>query len=196
MAIAQSRQAEDDDDDYVPEEERNPAGCCKMFTKFFLSHIGLCVMVVLYSVAGGFIFQHLEQTNEKQECIKKMDKYTDMANGTVDELWTASQAFVQQWIDDNQDEERAQEAISEFRSYLVRFRDDTIELDYDGKDCDKMGEDDGPGYQWSFPGALLFSVTVITTIGRVFYLKKRDFLSQVIVQLVLIPQVVSHVKVV
>lgn len=162
MAIPQLQRRED--------EEQNVAtagGCCKYFTKFLLSHIGLCMVVVLYAVAGGFIFQHLEQTNEQQECKLKMDKYNYMENVTVEELWRASVAFVNQYRSDNEDPEREQEALAEFGRYLVQFRDDTLELNYDGGDCDKMGKSGGPGYQWSLPGALLFSVTVITTIGKI-----------------------------
>ena len=40
--------------------------CCKMIMKFLFSHIGLCAMVILYCVAGGFIFEHLEKNNEEQ----------------------------------------------------------------------------------------------------------------------------------
>ena len=49
---------------------------------------------------------------------------------------------------------------------IVTFRDNILDLGYDGKNCSAMDDPDGPGYQWNFAGALLFSVTVITTIGR------------------------------
>jgi len=43
---------------------------CKKATKFALSNIVLCIIVALYAVVGAFIFQTLEQTNEKEECIQ------------------------------------------------------------------------------------------------------------------------------
>jgi len=44
--------------------------CCKKATKFVFSTVGLAIIVALYSVAGAYIFQLLEQTNEKEECIQ------------------------------------------------------------------------------------------------------------------------------
>ena len=35
--------------------------CCMKMLKFLFSNIGLSAMVVLYTVAGGFIFEHLEK---------------------------------------------------------------------------------------------------------------------------------------
>ncbi len=83
-------------EDTEKDEEGGFKNCCKAFMKAAFSHIGLCGMVCLYSVAGGFIFQHLEQTNEKQECIKAMEKYVPMENKTVHDLWTLAKAYVPQ----------------------------------------------------------------------------------------------------
>ncbi len=139
------------------------ANCCKKFLKFLFSHIGLGGMVIGYCVAGGFIFAHLEQTNEKQECVKAMDKYNPMANNTVNKLWEVAKTF----CDDKDDDENVENAIKEITKLVDRFRDDVLELGYDGVNCTAMGEEgSGVGYQWSFPGALLFSVTVVTTIGK------------------------------
>jgi len=44
--------------------------CCKKAAKFAFTNIGLSVIVVVYAIAGAFIFQILEQTNEKEECIQ------------------------------------------------------------------------------------------------------------------------------
>ncbi|ELU00882.1 hypothetical protein CAPTEDRAFT_24139, partial [Capitella teleta] len=131
--------------------------CCKKALKFMFSHIGLSGMVVAYSIAGGFIFQHLEKTNEKQECVKAQEKYEPLENSTKYNMWDISSHF--------RKDEDIEYALVEFQKMLVKFRDDVLALSYDGTNCSMMGEPDGPGYQWSFPGALLFSVTVITTIG-------------------------------
>ena len=140
--------------------------CCKKVLKFAFSHIGLCGMVIAYSVAGGFIFQHLEKTNEKQECVKAMEKYIPLQNNTMYRLWEIASTFR---TDDDQTY-----ALLEFEKQLKKYRDDVLALGYDGTNCTAMGEDDGPGYSWSFPGALLFSVTVITTIGKLTYVCSSD----------------------
>lgn len=70
-----------------PHDEKNPReGCCKMFWKFMFSHIGLCAMVVLYCVAGGFIFEHLEKANEEEICYESRDEYIPMQEKTLENL--------------------------------------------------------------------------------------------------------------
>lgn len=143
----------------APEKERSAsANCCKKALKFMFSHIGLCGMVVAYSVAGGFIFQHLEQTNERMECQRSLEKYEPAENDTVHKLWQISANF--------RNDDLMEIAVKEFQKVLQSFRKVTLDLGYDGRNCSMYGEPDGPSYSWNFPGSMLFSVTVITTIGK------------------------------
>ena len=73
---------------------------------------------------------------------------------------------LQLWLNADKDSEEQQAALEEFNKILTKYRDDTLELGYNGENCTKMGESDGPEYQWNYAGSLLFAVTVITTIGR------------------------------
>ena len=148
----------DDDEEGNKKKSRE---CCKRFLKFLFSHIGLCGMVILYSVAGGFIFQHLEETNEVMECQKAQDKYEPAENDTTNKLWDIADSYR------NADDREL--ALTEFQKVLQNFRTIVLDLGYDGRNCSRYGEPDGPSYQWSFAGALLFSVTVITTIGTLFF---------------------------
>ena len=134
--------------------------CCKKVLKFSFSQLGLCAMVIAYSVAGGFIFQHLERTNEQQECVKSKEKYDPLQNGTMYRLWDIASTF-------RADADQGY-ALVEFEKQLKKFRDDVLALGYDGTNCSAMGlpGEGNPEYKWSFPGALLFAVTVITTIGK------------------------------
>lgn len=132
-------------------------GCLKKTVKFTFSQFGLCALVTLYAVAGGFIFQHLEKTNEKQECFELMLRYVPMENATVHRLWDIASSF---------QEDDVASALDAFRKQIQNFRDDVLTLDYDGSNCSAMGEPEGPPFRWSYPGALLFSVTVFTTIGK------------------------------
>lgn len=49
--------------------------------------------VCLYAVIGGFIFQHLESTNEMEECKQGEAKYTPMENETIYKMWSISSSF-------------------------------------------------------------------------------------------------------
>ncbi len=135
--------------------------------KVVVSHIGLTTIVVLYAVAGGFIFQHLEETNEQADCQRRRDRFDAVVNETKHEIWAASIAFVNQYnaVSGGGDDNTRVAALEEYARYLVALRNDSLALGYDGTDCARMGQRDGPGFRWSLPGSLLFAVTVITTIG-------------------------------
>ncbi|XP_041372146.1 TWiK family of potassium channels protein 7-like [Gigantopelta aegis] len=134
-------------------------GCCRKFTKFLFSHIGLSAMVILYCVAGGFIFEHLEKQNEQQICYESRSEYNPMENKTIESILKI--------FSDYGFPSPANREIMEIQieSVLQTFRNNTIAIGYDGRDCVHYGVPGGPVYEWSWPGALMFSVTVISTIG-------------------------------
>ena len=172
-------------DDWVQDSDSETDGkkgrCrlrCKNILKGLFSHVGITGMVMAYSVIGGLVFEHLEKTNEKQSCIQLMDKYTPVENKTMLNLWEVSRAYVNEFFTAEGREAMIlkNDAIGEFEQILREFRTHVLELDYDGKNCTIMGDAGGPGHKWSFAGSLLFSVTVITTIGKfktLFPLPKR-----------------------
>jgi len=57
--------------------------CLKLFFAQVFSHVGLCALVVGYSIMGAFIFGYLEKDNEQQ--IR--DKVRDVRRQTLDQLY-------------------------------------------------------------------------------------------------------------
>ena len=55
--------------------------------------VALVLAVCLYAIAGAFIFQHLESTNEMEECRQGEAKYVPMENETVYKMWSISSSF-------------------------------------------------------------------------------------------------------
>lgn len=125
--------------------------------KFIMPKVALIVLVTLYAVAGGFIFQHLESTNEKQECFERASKYEPVVNETVDQIWNTITSYR------NLGDKEA--SIEAFHNQLSTFRDRTLSISYDGTNCSTLGEVNGTSMQWSLPGSVLFSITVFTTVG-------------------------------
>ena len=72
------------------QEKKTAVNCCKTLVKFLLSRLGISVMVILYSIIGGFIFEFLEKTNEKEECIQKLNEYRALEFRIKQELWNVS----------------------------------------------------------------------------------------------------------
>ena len=160
------------DGDSIVDKEREKKGkCggrCRNILKHIFSHVGITGMVIAYAIIGGFIFQHLEQTNEKQECIQLMEKYVAVENKTMYNIWEISKVYVDEFEKNAGDEalKLKVNAITEFGKILSHFQSSVLDLSYDGKNCTIMGETGGPGFRWSFAGSLLFAVTVITSIGK------------------------------
>lgn len=122
--------------------------CFRKFAAFLFSHVGLCALVVGYSVLGAFAFRALEGPYE----VRKASQVRALREQTVGRLWDVTAAlnvlYKDNWT------AAVNEHIRQFQLRLVA----AVKDGYDGKES-------GREQQWSFSGAFLYSLTVITTIG-------------------------------
>ena len=51
-----------------PTEHKAKSNYCKVFVRIVFSHVGMIVLVLIYIVAGAFLFQLLEQHSMIQRC--------------------------------------------------------------------------------------------------------------------------------
>lgn len=127
----------------------------KYYLKLFLAHLfstaGLCFLVTMYSCLGAFTFQYLELQHEKDEREKVANLTATFRNDTASQLWDLT-LRLNVLHPDNWTKEAIKQ-LKEFEKVIVY--NVTLEGYY------------GSTAQWTFSGALLYSVTVITTIGIV-----------------------------
>ena len=140
----------------------------KKTAQFLFSHIGLVGLVGVYSVAGGFLFELLEQHQDQLNCQEAQGEQAT----TVMKLKQTIVAYIQynttapnavagstytMFEKDNQTT-----AVANIGSMLTDFRSSIINTTstyrYYGDDCTIINK-------WTFPNSLLFAITIITTIG-------------------------------
>jgi len=118
-------------------------------------------MVVAYSIGGGYLFEMLESQNEKFSCIEQQTTYAPVENASMDSIY----AIVKDFGEDISDPDTKENALSAIELALENFAKLAMEIGYTGTDCGMMGKEGGQPFAWNFYGALLFAVTIITSIG-------------------------------
>lgn len=139
----------------VEKEKSSGKQLCKTIVQVAFSQIGLCVLVVLYCVLGGFLFELLEKENEIQACKDARKEYLDMENET---LFSLLDVVLSNPLN-------SEAADAQLNGVFESFRNNSISIGYDGSWCEGYGLEDGPVHEWTLPGGVFFSMTVITTIG-------------------------------
>ncbi|CAD5222422.1 unnamed protein product [Bursaphelenchus xylophilus] len=120
----------------------------KRIIAFFFSHVGLCALVVGYALLGAVVFRAVElphETEVQRDVFLARQKAVDVA-------WNAT--FRVNKLDRIQWEKIVYTEIKKFQKKCMK----AIRQGYDGKEH-------GVSAQWTFTGAFLYSLTVITTIG-------------------------------
>lgn len=113
---------------------------------FVFSNVGICVLVLGYLILGAFMFESLESIP------KGMSPVVERRREAVLRLWNITERYntlhKANWSD---------EVVSVVRAYQEEVIL-AVEKGFDGQD--------NPPTMWTFSGALLYSITVITTIGE------------------------------
>ncbi|ESO10860.1 hypothetical protein HELRODRAFT_72133 [Helobdella robusta] len=131
--------------------KRQCISCLKKFLAFFFSTVGSCCSLVCYTTFGGFLFVYLESENERHvrnDMRSNKDK-------VVETLWNLTKEM-------NILHERNWSRMAEMvlKNFTEEVYKNSKMKGWDGSDA---STDDV--LQWDFAGSLLYSITVVTTIG-------------------------------
>ncbi|XP_024943239.1 two pore potassium channel protein sup-9 [Cephus cinctus] len=116
------------------------------FIAFLFSNVGIVGLVVGYTIAGAFVFTAIEGKHS----LKRSGDVARLRYFTASNLWEVTL-----------EENTIRESVwrNRVRAILKKYQKDIVEAIRNGYD----GTEDNK--QWSFAGAFLYSLTVITTIG-------------------------------
>nr|CAH7766888.1 unnamed protein product [Callosobruchus chinensis] len=123
----------------------------RQLVAFLFSNVGIIGLVVGYTIAGSFIFMTIEGRH-----VQKM-KLEVIGNRTLyaQKLWNITMQLNAKVMSKEDFHRRIADELFQYQKIVVNF----TRRGYDGTDelnCTA---------QWSFAGAFLYSLTVITTIG-------------------------------
>lgn len=122
----------------------------RQFIAFLFSNIGIICLVVGYTIAGAFMFIFIEDDPEYAKKI--IDQVTANRTGTVTRLWDLT--CCNEYCEDEWRTE-VQVHLRSFQSHIIEA---VRNYSYEGINKDMN--------RWSFSGSFLYSLSVITTIGK------------------------------
>jgi potassium channel subfamily K protein len=129
---------------------------CKKITTFLFSRVGLCFVVVGYVALGGFIFRAIEGKHEEEKAKNKTlisDVVNTKTDSLVNEIWNMTKF----------------EKVFHEKNYTAKLKARLVEYQRNLTDAVKegyKGSSDHSTTKWTYPGSILYSVTIVTTIGK------------------------------
>ncbi|CAF1030171.1 unnamed protein product [Adineta steineri] len=126
--------------------------CCKKFTAFMFSRVGLFFVMMGYVALGGVLFQLLEAGNERNMRLEMESKL----NLTLGKLWNETLRVNSFPKTDKKGN------FSLYASRELELFEDTVikqvQQGFDGRTADS-------DHDWNYFGAVLYAVTLVSTIG-------------------------------
>ncbi|XP_057664097.1 potassium channel subfamily K member 17-like [Diorhabda carinulata] len=159
---------------YAPPSESSFFCCCYSCTgsrsTSFLATLGVCCLVLGYTILGAFVFMALEgglyqdtnrATNTKGSPMGGPDVVTELRSDTVDRLWSITEnlniLYRENWT------RLAAEEVLVFQEALFKVLHDS-ENGYVNSRVGTLTYFQ-KYHKWSFSSSFLYSLTLITTIG-------------------------------
>jgi hypothetical protein len=113
---------------------------------FVFSNVGICVLVLGYLIIGAFMFEHLEAVQRGEHPV------VARRSAAVARLWNITEHY--NTLHRTNWSEEVVKVVAAYQEEVIL----AVERGFDGTD--------NPSTPWTFSGALLYSITVITTIGE------------------------------
>jgi hypothetical protein len=137
--------------------------CLKKTSKFLFSHIGLVGLVVVYAVAGAFLFQLLEIREEKYLCLEiQGDQNTEITKLKQEIVNYIQNNATPTTTDSSSQKDNTTVAFEKIGQMLLDYR--TYIIGVSSKQ-QTYGDNCSIVNKWTYPNSLLFAITIITTIG-------------------------------
>lgn len=120
--------------------------CCRKLVAFMCTQVGVGGLVVGYTIVGAFGFMYIETMSENKEILLVQQT----RNTCVQSLWPIAEKY--NILNKTQLRIEVDEELLKFQDTLVQ----SIKRGYNGVSVFSM---------WTFPAALMFSLSIITMIG-------------------------------
>jgi hypothetical protein len=133
--------------------KENCLSCCKKFTAFMFSRVGLFFVMIGYVAFGGWLFQALEARNE-QDMRQSM---SEKLNSTLYKLWAEILRVNSYPYNDKKGNFTlyATQELEKFEETVIQ----QVQQGFDGRTKPDADPD------WNYFGAILYAVTLVSTIG-------------------------------
>lgn len=151
-----------------PKKQQKSAGKikCIKFARVFVKKFGMLIGTTIYCIGGSYLFNILEAQNELAGCEGSA---SDMAGLITDYQMkifnylnfnvTFNPALVAMTADQNTVFLDGPDKYNlQVHDWLVEFRDEILSNGYGGEDCETVNS-------WQFLSGLLWTITVVTSIG-------------------------------
>ena len=103
--------------------------------------------MVGYTICGALVFQFIETDSEADDYLADVNTLTNTA---VNDLWSIQNNF--NVLNERQSKIQFHHVLNKFQQNLVVY----IQKGYDGSSLND---------RWTFPNALMYTLSIITTIG-------------------------------